>query len=90
VPGDTRIAYDAGPQARQILNDAEDDLRDWQPEPDGSIVSAQQNTSPPLSAKGKEPAPLDDATSVGTDLRTDASTEPVGSESVPSTAQPTM
>ena len=32
VPGDTRTSYGHGAQARQILNDAEDDLRDWQPE----------------------------------------------------------
>lgn len=32
VPGETRPAYEHGPQARQVLNDAEDDLRDWRPE----------------------------------------------------------
>lgn len=32
VPGDTREAYPHSGQARQILNDAEDDLREWQPE----------------------------------------------------------
>lgn len=32
VPGDTRVAYEHTNQARQILNDAEDDLKDWQPE----------------------------------------------------------
>ncbi|KAL1894743.1 hypothetical protein Sste5346_005718 [Sporothrix stenoceras] len=32
VPGDTRAAYQYSGQARQILNDAEDDLREWQPE----------------------------------------------------------
>ena len=31
VPGDSSIPYTQGHQARQILNDAEDDLRDWQP-----------------------------------------------------------
>ncbi|ESZ99142.1 hypothetical protein SBOR_0463 [Sclerotinia borealis F-4128] len=30
VPGNTRPAFEHGEQARQILNDAEDDLRDWQ------------------------------------------------------------
>lgn len=34
VPGDMRPAYDHAAQARQILNDAEDDLRDWRPEAD--------------------------------------------------------
>lgn len=32
VPGDIRPTFEHGNQARQILNDAEDDLRDWTPE----------------------------------------------------------
>lgn len=32
IPGDIRGAYEHTNQARQILNDAEDDLKDWQPE----------------------------------------------------------
>lgn len=32
VPGDVRSAFEHGNQARQILNDAEDDLRDWRPD----------------------------------------------------------
>ena len=32
VPGDMRPAFEHANQARQILNDAEDDLKDWQPE----------------------------------------------------------
>lgn len=31
VPGDVRPPFEEGLQARQILNDAEDDLREWQP-----------------------------------------------------------
>lgn len=31
VPGDTRPAFEHAHQARQILNDAEEDLRDWTP-----------------------------------------------------------
>lgn len=31
VPGDTRPAFEHGHQARQVLNDAEEDLRDWTP-----------------------------------------------------------
>lgn len=34
VPGDSRPSYIHGAQARQILNDVEDDLRDWQPDAD--------------------------------------------------------
>lgn len=32
VPGDVRPAFEHTNQARQVLNDAEDDLREWQPE----------------------------------------------------------
>jgi len=32
VPGDVRPAYEHSSPARQILNDAEDDLKDWQHE----------------------------------------------------------
>ena len=31
VPGDTRPSFDQGHQARQVLNDAEEDLREWTP-----------------------------------------------------------
>lgn len=55
VPGDTRTAYDQGAQARQILNDAEDDLRDWHPsaEPLGEEMPSQ--------AKAKEESPEGEA-----------------------------
>jgi hypothetical protein len=45
VPGDTRPAYDQTQQARQILNDAEDDLRDWQPEVDEYTTLAVKRSS---------------------------------------------
>jgi len=45
VPGDARPAYSYGAQARQILNDAEDDLRDWQPEPEPEA----DDVSPPAT-----------------------------------------
>ena len=31
VPGDTRPAFEHSAQARQVLNDAEEDLREWAP-----------------------------------------------------------
>ena len=31
VPGDTRPAFEHAAQARQVLNDAEEDLREWAP-----------------------------------------------------------
>jgi len=52
VPGDTRPAFDGTNQARQILNDAEEDLREWQPELedvgssahiDNTLMPVQQN-----------------------------------------------
>lgn len=49
VPGDTRPAYEHSAQARQILNDAEDDLREWQPdlgddEPEAAAANGNGNT----------------------------------------------
>lgn len=50
VPGDSRPAYLHAAQARQILNDAEDDLRDWRPELDDSNTPLQR--SPTSSIQG--------------------------------------
>ncbi|OBT88802.1 hypothetical protein VE02_03169 [Pseudogymnoascus sp. 03VT05] len=41
IPGDTRPQFEHGNQARQILNDAEEDLRDWRLEADDVPVSSQ-------------------------------------------------
>ena len=49
VPGDTRIAYSDGGQARQILNDCEDDLRDWRPEAD--VYEAEPAAEAPGTTK---------------------------------------
>lgn len=38
TPGDVRQGYDGAGAARQVLNDAEDDLRKWEPEPDTEPV----------------------------------------------------
>ncbi|KAK4227476.1 Eisosome component PIL1/LSP1 [Podospora fimiseda] len=53
VPGDVRAAFPHASQARQILNDAEDDLRDWRP----NGLTTANATSPPSS-------PVDDTKSV--------------------------
>lgn len=34
MPGDVRAPFEYAPQARQVLNDAEDDLKDWRLELD--------------------------------------------------------
>ncbi|KAI3395404.1 hypothetical protein diail_1333, partial [Diaporthe ilicicola] len=60
VPGDERQPYTHGAQARQILNDAEDDIREWQPEPeDQQLGSPHQHET----AHGqKEPVQLESPT----------------------------
>lgn len=54
VPGDTRPQYSDASQARQILNDCEDDLRDWRPENEDYDAPVEQ--ADPASAKEKQPA----------------------------------
>lgn len=41
IPGDARPAYDTATQAqaRQVLNDVEDDLRDWRPDSESFDVA---------------------------------------------------
>ena len=48
VPGDVRAGFEDGMQARQILNDAEDELRQWQANlvPVTSGASLQKNLMP--------------------------------------------
>lgn len=68
VPGDTRAAYSHGAQARQILNDAEDDLRDWQPEPEAFSTPIQSPTSSIRGATRdtRDTTEIDDAASLPT------------------------
>ena len=68
VPGDTRPAFEQASQARQILNDAEEDLRDWTPnlEPIHSsatdmgvnLMPAQQPGTVGTSVSGQEEEPV--------------------------------
>lgn len=67
VPGDTRPAFEHSHQARQVLNDAEEDLREWTPnlEPIPSaatemgvnLMPAQASTVA-TSASGLEEEPI--------------------------------
>ena len=52
VPGDTRPAFEHAHQARQILNDAEEDLRDWTPnlEPIPSAATEMSSNLMPAQA----------------------------------------
>ncbi|KAK3694309.1 Eisosome component PIL1/LSP1 [Podospora appendiculata] len=58
VPGDTREGYRHASQARQILNDAEDDLREWRlPE---NLLAGEESkyvstTSSPVQSQGQSP-----------------------------------
>lgn len=45
MPGDGRPAYEHSSQARQILNDAEDDLREWQLELEDVPTSSYNDAS---------------------------------------------
>lgn len=64
VPGDTRPAFAHSRQARQVLNDAEEDLREWIPnlEPipsaatglGGNLVPSAPATIAPQSVSGQE------------------------------------
>lgn len=56
VPGDIRPAFEHGNQARQILNDAEDDLREWTPELEdvGSSAHMIDNSLMPSSVSRSE------------------------------------
>ncbi len=67
VPGDTRAPFEHTHQARQVLNDAEEDLREWTPnlEPIPSaandmgvnLMPAQASTAA-TSVSGQEEEPL--------------------------------
>jgi hypothetical protein len=62
VPGDVRPAYAHGSQARQILNDAEDDLKEWRldgalllnDEANKDAVAESAAAAPPVTAKSNE------------------------------------
>lgn len=58
VPGDSRAVYEHSAQARQILNDCEDDLKEWQPEAE-TYKTPSQSRSPSIKGKEKELPPLD-------------------------------
>ncbi|CAI7664454.1 unnamed protein product [Penicillium glandicola] len=44
VPGDARQAYDSEPLARQILEDAENDLREWEPSVEPITTAARRDS----------------------------------------------
>jgi len=54
IPGDVRPSYEHTNQARQILNDAEDDLKDWTPELEDVTSSHLDNNLMPSSVSQRQ------------------------------------
>jgi len=69
VPGDMRAPYEYTNQARQILNDAEDDLRDWQPELEDvpSNATLENNLMPSSVSQHQQESVAGDETMIRTE-----------------------
>ncbi|KAK8056165.1 sphingolipid long chain base-responsive protein LSP1, partial [Apiospora rasikravindrae] len=78
TPGDARESYQGGSAARQILNDAEDDLRKWEPDLDfePGAGPAGRVATPEREAENARTLPVDDenymTSAVGTSDAADA------------------
>ncbi|KAJ5779144.1 hypothetical protein N7457_006864, partial [Penicillium paradoxum] len=95
VPGDARQAYDHEPMARQILEDAENDLRGWEPSVEPITSAAAQESQSQVngfddSRRASNVDPLNDVSEQESDVVDDTSviegtgiTEPVGSGAPP-------
>ncbi|KAF3016309.1 hypothetical protein E8E15_003489 [Penicillium rubens] len=88
VPGDARQAYDNEPLARQVLEDAENDLREWQPSVEPITSAAGQES--PVHVNGAGVNGHDDVSERQSEVLENASvnphegyTEPVGSGALP-------
>ena len=56
TPGDVRQGYDGAGAARQVLNDAEDDLRKWEPELDTEPVMRPTDSGEHLDNSNLDPS----------------------------------
>jgi len=66
VPGDTRTEYEYAGEARQVLNDVEDDLRDWRPESQTQQYEvATGSSAAPLEETTNQPRRTDEGASAG-------------------------
>ncbi|KAJ5205817.1 hypothetical protein N7491_003558 [Penicillium cf. griseofulvum] len=92
VPGDARQAYDNEPLARQILEDAENDLRDWEPSVEPINPTREQDSRAQVHGvngiSGTAVNGLDDVSEHQSDVLehaavTEGFTEPVGSGALP-------
>lgn len=66
VPGEAQRAYHHGAQARQILNDCEDDMKDWEPELDVRRYEVAQDEQLPSPTTSTTPLPQNTTTTTGT------------------------
>lgn len=81
MPGDTRVPYAGAQQARQVLNDCEDDLRDWQP--DHEEAYADTGEEPSAVAKGKDKETHDEEA----DLKTEEAADCTGGTKIGKTTE---
>lgn len=74
VPGDTRPAFEHADQARQVLNDAEEDLREWQPniEPIHSSATGMGSNLMPAGGSTVAPSVADEGSTM---MRDDTSSQ---------------
>lgn len=88
VPGDTRQAYEHELEARQILEDAENDLRSWEPHV-SPIATAETRTHVANGANGANGVNGADHVSLvdGTDAGVDGSSEALAAEGSSSVKQ---
>jgi len=66
IPGDTRPAFEGVNQARQILNDAEDDLREWTPDLEDIPTNAHMDNNLMPTAHEHPQEPIHDRVTSGT------------------------
>lgn len=84
VPGDTRRAYDHELEARQILEDAENDLRSWEPHVD-PIATSETRTHGTNGSNGVDG--VNDADHVSLAESTDGGSEALHAEGAQSVKQ---
>lgn len=65
MPGDAKPEYNHASQARQVLNDAEDDLRDWQPETDNYNTQSTHGAHGTHGTHGTQDTSVADESTVG-------------------------
>jgi hypothetical protein len=76
VPGDTRAEYGYAAEARQILNDIEDDLREWRPDSSMRQYEVAAGGAAPLEEPVSQPRTAEARASVGQSEAEEAASRP--------------